>query len=157
MQIRLVPMPRSKAELPVRWQDPSSFALWPNNPFTWPLTDAQVKAFWRLCRQDGEQLLLAFCGARPVGQIWARRCSNGNVHLGLILIAPHARGKGMGEAMMRAAAARFSPATVTVDVYETNLPAKRCYQKAGFRLCAAQLQAGIVRMEREWRKKNAEV
>ena len=152
MAVRLYPMPRCRAALAVQWQSEASFALWPNNPFTWPLTAAQTKGFWLRCRREGAQLLLACEGTRPVGQLWAQQRADGSVHLGLILIAPHARGKGMGEAMMRCAAARFAPAAVTVDVYESNIPARRCYEKAGFRPCAAQPQAGLVRMEREWRK-----
>lgn len=132
MAVRLCPMPRCKAALAVRWQSEASFALWPNNPFTWPLTAAQTKAFWLRCRREGSHWLLACEGARPVGQLWARQRPDGSVHLGLILVAPHARGKGMGEAMMREAAARFAPATVTVDVYESNIPARRCYEMYGW-------------------------
>lgn len=152
MAVRLCPMPRCKAAMAVRWQSEASFALWPNNPFAWPLTAAQAKAFWRRCRREGSHWLLACEGARPVGQLWARQRPDGSVHLGLILVAPHARGKGMGEAMMREAAARFAPATVTVEVYESNIPALRCYEKAGFCACASQPRAGLVHMEREWRK-----
>ena len=87
-----------------------------------------------------------------MGQLWARKCPDGCVHLGLILLAPQARGKGMGEEMMREAAARFAPATVTVDVYESNTPARRCYEKAGFCAAVFQPQPGLVHMERKWRK-----
>ena len=71
MAVRLCPMPRCKAALAVRWQSKASFALWPNNPFAWPLTAAQTKAFWLCCRREGSHWLLACEGARPVGQLWA--------------------------------------------------------------------------------------
>lgn len=150
--MRLYPMPRRKAALAVCWQNEESFALWPHNPFTWPLTAPQMKAFWRRCRTEGAWLLLACEGAKPVGQLWAQPRPDGSVHLGLILLAPRARGRGMGEAMMREAAAWFAPAAVTVDVYERNIPARRCYEKAGFRVCGSGPQAGLVHMERKWRK-----
>jgi RimJ/RimL family protein N-acetyltransferase len=59
-----------------------------------------------------------------------------SVHLGLIVVDPSLRGQGIGEQMV-SLAARYGKEflqmdRITLNVFDCNPVAKRCYEKAGF-------------------------
>ncbi|MFE6846999.1 GNAT family N-acetyltransferase [Streptomyces sp. NPDC057686] len=110
----------TRAEL-VTWAGPS---------FTWPLDDAQLTAY--AAEPDRHTWTAAAPDGRPLGHISVR-----GTRLGRVLIAPEARGRGLGETLLTLAVARafdeLGLPSLDLGVYTHNTAAVRLYEKLGFR------------------------
>ena len=110
----------------------------------YPLTEAQVAA-------EMEEILSIMDGGAFVGiiQRFARR--DRSVHLGRFLIDPERKGAGIGtEALKRLCREIFSEGdedSISLNVYLSNAPARRCYEKCGFRVVRVQPEWSNCRME----------
>ncbi|MEU7556248.1 GNAT family protein [Streptomyces sp. NPDC044571] len=103
---------------------------WAGPAFTWPLDDAQLSAY----------------AAEPDRHIWTARAADGRAlghisvrgtRLGRVLIAPEARGRGLGETLLTLAIDRafdeLDLPELDLGVYTHNTRAVRLYEKLGFR------------------------
>ncbi|MFE2143336.1 GNAT family N-acetyltransferase [Streptomyces sp. NPDC059456] len=110
----------SRAEL-VTWAGPS---------FTWPLDDAQLTAY--AAEPDRHTWTALSADSAPVGHVSVR-----GTRLGRVLIAPAARGRGLGETLLTLAVARafdeLGLTSLDLGVYTHNTTAVRLYEKLGFR------------------------
>lgn len=74
-----------------------------------------------------------------------------SVHLGRFLIDPNRRGQGLGpRALMRMCRELFEETdidAVSLNVYLDNAPARRCYEKCGFRVTQVNPEWNHCRME----------
>lgn len=119
----------------IRWGGPS---------MTFPLSAAGLPAM--LAVENGQGFTLAD-GGLPLafGQFWIT--TPGSVHLGRILVAPSARGRGIGTVLCRQLMARGIEETgascVTLRVYPDNAAAIALYSGLGFEpdraLCTHEL------------------
>ncbi|MER7465813.1 GNAT family protein [Streptomyces sp. NPDC097981] len=108
----------------------AELVTWAGPAFTWPLDDAQLAAYaaepgrhtWTAVSPDGH----------PLGHV-----SIGGTRLGRVLIAPEARGLGLGETLLTLAVdqafGRLGLPSLGLGVYAHNTAAVRLYEKLGFR------------------------
>ena len=100
--------------------------------------DRASRGFW----EEGTSLV-------GFGQYWVRE--PGSVHLGRILVAPEARGRGLGRELCRCLMAEAVRATgasmVTLRVYRDNLRARALYASLGFRPGAAAPEADPILLQ----------
>ncbi|MEU9181293.1 GNAT family protein [Streptomyces sp. NPDC048550] len=114
-----------------RWiTTPAELVTWAGPSFTWPLDDALLTAYaaepdrhtWTAVSPDG----------RSLGHVSVR-----GTRLGRVLIAPEARGRGLGETLLTLAVARafdeLGLPSLDLGVYTHNTAAVRLYEKLGFR------------------------
>jgi ribosomal protein S18 acetylase RimI-like enzyme len=97
-------------------------------------------AQWRR-RLRAHAQFAAFVGDRPVGLIGAQLEHTDSVYLYSLWLEPHARGHGLGTALLSAAVnwARAQGArTVTLRVQAANASAMRVYEGLGFRVIAGR-------------------
>ncbi|MCP2344513.1 GNAT family N-acetyltransferase [Nonomuraea roseoviolacea] len=129
------------ADAPVvaSWIDgPEALVTWSGNTlFTWPFDGRQLLG---LSAADPDRRLMVATGpdGTPVGHFGLRAQPGGrSVRLGMVLVAPSARGRGRGAAMVAAAvgAAFADPRVERVElgVYAHNERARRIYERLGFR------------------------
>jgi GNAT superfamily N-acetyltransferase len=87
------------------------------------------------------------CADRPVayGELWLSRPED-EVELARLLVAPDARGRGVGRALVSLLveeARALSVSTAWVRVVPENEPALRCYAAAGFARAPADMEAAF--------------
>ncbi|MET0956845.1 MAG: GNAT family N-acetyltransferase [Cryobacterium sp.] len=84
---------------------------------------------------DAVAPLLGTASLLRAGEAGSRLAQPGEIELRLIAVAPAARGRGIGEALVRAAlhvAAEMGAGAVVLDTGSLNLPAQRLYERIGF-------------------------
>ncbi|RSS82001.1 GNAT family N-acetyltransferase [Streptomyces sp. WAC06614] len=121
-----------------RWvADRAELVRWAGPAFRWPLDDAQLLAY---AAEPGRHVWTAVAGptGAPLGHVsLLRRADGSGARLGRVLIAPEARGRGLGEQLLtqvldRAFGELDLPA-VDLGVYTHNTAAVRLYERLGFR------------------------
>jgi RimJ/RimL family protein N-acetyltransferase len=121
---------------------PEEHFLWTAHGFEYPLTREAFRELVRVSAERGDRLLFkaVLPGERePVGHIelGAIDSRNRSLRIGRVLLDPAARGRGLGAEMMRAALAlafdRLQMHRVELGVFDVNLCAIACYERAGFR------------------------
>ncbi|MCF6476302.1 GNAT family N-acetyltransferase [Nonomuraea sp. MG754425] len=127
------------AEELIAWvTGPEALVTWSGNSgFTWPLRAEQLAAF-HASDPSRRALMAVAAGGAPVGHFMLRTEPPGrSVRLGMVLVSPEVRGRGVGRAMLEAAlgAAFAEPAVqeVNLGVYTRNEGAARLYERLGFR------------------------
>jgi ribosomal protein S18 acetylase RimI-like enzyme len=132
--------------------DPAHVALvasWPRSaqeaewwcgagPFPVP---AQTVADWQREAGVRAHMLLAAGVIAGYGELWVD-ADAGEVELARIIVAPAARGNGLGRALVRgllSGAAQVGYPGIFIRVHPANEIALRCYQGAGFRPVGAEL------------------
>jgi ribosomal protein S18 acetylase RimI-like enzyme len=85
---------------------------------------------WRARLRDVAYNLLAMDGATAVGMISG--VAGDPVELISLWVAPAVRGKGVGDALVRAVLAWSGPRATRLNVYPTNAPAIALYRRNGF-------------------------
>lgn len=139
--------------------DQEALVLWSGKTgFTWPFDAGQLLAL----REPGRRLLAAVDPAvdpavdraadpagAVIGHVSLRDQDDHSVRLGLVLVAPSARGKGHGAALVGAALATAfagpGVTRVTLGVYAHNAGARRLYERFGFeeeRVCERSIEVG---------------
>ena len=131
-------------------ENPESMRVWggaalpfPGTPETiWTTIGADERSTYTLV--DRAHDLVAF------GQILPR---DPNVHLARIIVAPHARGQGVGRVLcrelMRTAQALHHPKAFTLNVYVNNVAALALYRSLGFEALACVPGTDSLRMYAE--------
>ncbi|MBP0935019.1 GNAT family protein [Streptomyces goshikiensis] len=116
---------------------PTELLTWSGPAFSWPLDEAQLTAY---AAEPGRHTWTAVAPGtgRPVGHISLRRHQDApGARVGRVLLAPDARGQGLGEALLTLAVERafgeLGLPELDLGVYAHNTPAVRLYEKAGFR------------------------
>lgn len=120
-----------------RWfPDRSSTVLWGGPHVPDPLSEAwlarefEAKVRAHFVAVDEDERALGLIGMR-------RRLGERRVHLIRVAVAPERRGQGLSLLLIEAMAtlARIGGARrLTLNVYGANAPARRAYEKAGFKL-----------------------
>lgn len=77
-------------------------------------------------------VLVSVADGRPVGYLVAIPGAE-SAHLAELAVAPDYRREGRASALLDAAADRLAVARLTLAVAPENGPARRCYERAGFR------------------------
>ncbi|MFG2294182.1 GNAT family N-acetyltransferase [Streptomyces sp. NPDC048603] len=119
-----------------RWvTTPAELITWAGPAFSWPLDDAQLAAY---AAEPGRHTWTAEHDGRPVGHVSLRRHDDGSgARLGRVLIAPEARGLGLGRVLLTGALGRafgeLGLPAVDLGVYTHNTAAVRLYESLGFR------------------------
>ncbi|MGW7177109.1 GNAT family N-acetyltransferase [Streptomyces xanthophaeus] len=110
--------------------DPAALMTWAGPAFSWPLDDAQLAAY---AAEPGRHVWTAVSpGTGPVGH--ASFLGN---RLGRVLIAPQARGQGLGALLVSLAVERgfgeLALTEISLGVWAHNTAALHIYEKLGFR------------------------
>lgn len=120
--------------------DARAHAMWCANRFAFPLERESFEAVLREnAARSGD---LPFAAVTDDGGLAGFFCLSPDPNaraalLKFVVVDPARRGRGLGRAMLRLAAARAFDAgasSVRLSVFSPNLPALRCYQGAGFEL-----------------------
>ena len=135
MAYTLRPAAPADLETVLTWIDtPDALRLWGGHRLTWP---PEVEKTWYEIGADGRNsFALVDVDGKLAGFGQALPHEPARVHLGRIILAPAARGQGLGRvlvgALIGAARENFHPGAITLNVYRDNLPAVRLYQSLGF-------------------------
>jgi RimJ/RimL family protein N-acetyltransferase len=116
--------------------------LWTAWSFGFPLTRDHLLQHMRESAERGDRLL--YKAINPEDQtvfghveLGAIDLRNRSLRIGRVLIDPACRGRGLGDAMMRAAVAlafeQFGMHRVELWVFENNPRAVACYERVGFK------------------------
>ena len=123
------------------------YVLWGGRTFGWPLEAASI-----IERSQEPQVdLYTFSGSSApselssngdnselIGFMEFQRMSDSELRFCRVAIHPNQRGKGLGQSMIESAleAAKQIPdvTTISLAVFQQNIGAKRCYDKAGFQV-----------------------
>ncbi|WP_436770809.1 GNAT family N-acetyltransferase [Yinghuangia sp. YIM S09857] len=136
------------AALLVTWlRSESELTTWAGTAFTWPLTPAKLAAY-AAESADGTRLTWTAVAGKPVGHA-SIRLEDGDDpapqrhgRLGRVLIAPHARGEGLGvellAAVVRTAFDGLALGELRLGVYRHNTTALRLYARFGFHLVSTR-------------------
>ncbi len=130
--------------------DPQSCLRWAGPRVPFPFTPAELPRL--LAMADGRSYCLAERVANPVGfgQYWMLRPAA--VHLGRIIVAPAARGRGFGRLLCQLLVARAIEATgateVTLRVFRDNTTALSLYSSLGFSAIEAESSQEVLFMRR---------
>ncbi|GAA2389522.1 hypothetical protein GCM10010420_11540 [Streptomyces glaucosporus] len=134
--VELIPFSPVHAAVVAGWPRSAREALLWCGERDFPVPARRVAA-WR--RQDGVRARLLTEGGVPVGygELWfdGGEDAGGEVELARIIVAPDARGRGLGRALVRgllAEALRAGRSEVFLRVHPDNRTALRCYRGAGF-------------------------
>ncbi|MGW0395229.1 GNAT family N-acetyltransferase [Streptomyces sp. NPDC003042] len=108
----------------------AELVTWAGPVFTWPLDDTQLAAY---ATEPGRHTWTAVTPEdAPVGHV-----SLNGTRLGRVLIAPGARGQGLGETLVshviERAFGELALPEIDLGVWAHNTPALRLYEKLGFR------------------------
>jgi len=90
--------------------------------------------------------LLGTASLLRAGEAGSRLAHAGEAELRLIAVAPEARGRGIGETLVRAAldeATRWGVDAVVLDTGSLNLPAQRLYERVGFQRQYDRMPGGL--------------
>ncbi|MGI9889745.1 GNAT family N-acetyltransferase [Vibrio chagasii] len=123
------------------------YVLWGGRTFGWPLeAESIIKR-----SQEPQVELYTFSESSAlsepssngnhtelIGFMEFQRMSDSELRFCRVAIHPHQRGKGFGQSMIESAlkAAKQIPdiTTISLAVFQQNIGAKRCYDKAGFQV-----------------------
>lgn len=112
---------------------------WAGPAFDWPLSEDQLRDYRSKGINDPEKFrpLTAVEGDRAVGHVeLTLERKHDLAYIGRVLVAPAERGRGLGTALMREVV-RFAfdeldLHRISLNVFDFNTPAIRCYERVGF-------------------------
>lgn len=112
---------------------------WAGPGFDWPLNERQLRNYRDKAINDPERFrqLTAVDGDRVVGHVELMLEKNHDLaYIGRVLVAPDERGRGLGTALMhevvRLAFDELGLHRISLNVFDFNAPAIRCYERVGF-------------------------
>lgn len=113
---------------------------WAGSIFSWPLTQKQFREHLKAAKTQYPTLYPfgLYKGNKIIGycEISDYRCKHRSAMLSRVMISPWNRNKGLGEFMIKEIL-RFGFGELNLNrmglgVFDFNIPAARCYTKAGF-------------------------
>ncbi|WP_261886577.1 GNAT family N-acetyltransferase [Vibrio pomeroyi] len=123
------------------------YVLWGGRTFGWPLEAAsiiersqepQVELYTFSESSALSELSSNGNNSELIGFMEFQRMSDSELRFCRVAIHPNQRGKGLGQSMIESAldAAKQIPdvTTISLAVFQQNIGAKRCYDKAGFQV-----------------------
>ncbi|MFA0485710.1 MULTISPECIES: N-acetyltransferase [Vibrio] len=123
------------------------YVLWGGRTFGWPLEAAsiiersqepQVELYTFSESSALSELNSNGNNSELIGFMEFQRMSDSELRFCRVAIHPNQRGKGLGQSMIESAldAAKQIPdvTTISLAVFQQNIGAKRCYDKAGFQV-----------------------
>jgi RimJ/RimL family protein N-acetyltransferase len=141
--IELIPFTEADIEPLLGWiRSQEELLLWTASSFGYPLTREHITQHMWDCAARGDRLIFKVVDAEhgeAVGyvELGALDSRNRSARVGRVLLAPAARGRGLGVAMMRAALAyafdKLHVHRAELGVFDVNPRAIACYERAGFR------------------------
>jgi RimJ/RimL family protein N-acetyltransferase len=141
--LALIPFTDADVDLLLVWiTSYEELLFWTASSFGYPLTRAHIAQHLRDCAARGDRLVFKAVDSgsgEAVGyvELGALDPRNRSARIGRVLIAPAARGRGLGSAMMRAALAyAFDVLQVhraELGVFDVNPRALALYERVGFR------------------------
>lgn len=141
--IELIPFAEADIEPLLGWIGSlKELLFWTASSFGYPLTREHIQQHLRDCAARGDRLVFKAVDSEngeAVGyvELGALDFRNRSARIGRVLIAPAARGRGLGEAMVRAALAyAFEVLRVhraELGVFDANPRALALYERVGFR------------------------
>jgi RimJ/RimL family protein N-acetyltransferase len=138
--MRLRPFDRSDFARLLGWiESPDFLYQWAGPLFTYPLDEAQLDRYLLLAAGDPptRRIYTALEGAEAVGHIELSQIDRRHYSatLSRVMVAPAQRGQGFGRAMVRLALGiafdELRLHRVELFVFDFNLPAIACYERAG--------------------------
>ena len=112
---------------------------WAGPGFDWPLTEDQLRDYRGKAVGDPEKFrqLTAVEGGIAVGHVeLTLERKHDLAYIGRVLVAPSERGRGIGTALMhevvRLAFDELDLHRISLNVFDFNTPAIRCYERVGF-------------------------
>nr|WP_314462634.1 GNAT family protein [uncultured Clostridium sp.] len=140
--LRLRPYKREDGTYLLNWlTDRRMLGMWCRGHFVFPLSAGQLDRYYKELENDPYSFGFTALNERgvPVGSFRMSRVDyeKKSVHLGFIVIDQSLRGQGLGEQMV-SLAVRYGKELlgmerITLNVFDCNPGAKRCYEKAGFK------------------------
>lgn len=103
------------------------------------IPEGKAARLWRSsitnhCRGYADELLVAFYEKKPCGIIMLKFSGRKNVFLHVVGILKEFQGRGIAGAMLRETAQRYSASRrIYVETLSRNIPARKAYERAGFR------------------------
>lgn len=141
--IELIPFTEADVDRLIGWiRSPEELLLWTASSFGYPLTREHLQQHLHDSAERGDRLIFKAVdsatgeaiGHVELGGIDPRHRS---LRIGRVLLAPAARGRGLGAGMMRAALAHAFDVLrvhrVELGVFDVNPRAIACYERVGFR------------------------
>ncbi|HHA2858890.1 GNAT family N-acetyltransferase [Stenotrophomonas maltophilia] len=135
MDHRLQPVQPQDYALIAAWLDSAAGTLcWAGPGVPYPLPPDRFERVLQLRERPGWLLLDASDQRVGFGQAWSTQ--PGTVHLGRLLVAPQARGRGLGRGLVQALIVQALQADaverLTLRVYRDNAAAVALYRSLGF-------------------------
>lgn len=140
--LRLRPYKREDGTYLLNWlTDRRMLGMWCREHFAFPLSADQLDRYYKELENDPYAFVFTALNERgvPVGSFRMSKVDyeKKSVHLGFIVIDQSLRGQGLGERMV-SLAVRYGKEflgmdRITLNVFDCNPGAKRCYEKAGFK------------------------
>lgn len=138
--VRLEPFTESDVERLLGWIEPTEAFLiqWAGRSFAFPVTRDQLVSVVRQTRPPSRLLRVLEEGEDVIGHAELHVDSrHAYARISRLLVAPHARGRGLGQALTRAlvdlALVELGLHRVELGVIEFNTAALRAYEAVGFR------------------------
>lgn len=140
----------------IEWIDSPEFLLqWGGPEFDYPLNDAQLEKYIKNANNDNSESLIYKAidtdTGRTIGHIYLGKIDrkNRSARVGKVLVGDkNARGKGIGQQMIREilkiAFDELHLHRVSLGVFDFNVSAISCYEKAGF------VKEGLLRDSRKY-------
>lgn len=138
----LVPFTEDDIDRLIGWiPSEEALLLWTADSFGFPLTRDHLLGHMRASAERGDRLLFKAVdreSGEAVGHIelGAIDRRNRSLRIGRVLVDPSLRGRGLGDAMMRAALSQafdeMEMHRVDLWVFEENARAITCYERVGF-------------------------
>lgn len=139
--LRIRPFKEMDTKYVAEWpNDPRTFQMWSGGHFQYPLTEEQLKAYYKKEQEDcfSQSFVAVNQVGTPVGFFRFRNMdyTKNTVHMGFILVDEKMRGKGYGKEMVRLAVKyafeMLQMNVITLTVFAENVGAQKCYQAVGF-------------------------
>ncbi|MCC7358167.1 MAG: GNAT family N-acetyltransferase [Anaerolineales bacterium] len=141
MPLTLHPFERADYARLIGWAESPEFLMqWAGPIFTYPLDAAQLDRYRLLASGDPptRYIYTARLDDRPVGHIELSQVDRRqrSATLARVLVAPEARGRGIGRRMVTAALAvgfdQLGLHRIDLNVFDFNTAALACYERVGF-------------------------
>lgn len=143
------PTPADYEALATWIPDANACTRWAGPLISFPLSVASLSVELKVA--NGISYTLTDVDGNPIafGQYWAVAPSA--VHLGRIIVSPHARSRGIGrilcELLIARAVQTTDATTVTLRVYRDNVPALNLYKSLGFIAVASESTEAVLFMK----------